>query len=151
MFYCMGRRGWMERINRGPDGSIDGWQVKGVCMQVCVCVCVWKGWNWITLGLGREHGSGYLIDRSHCESTGSNVAGQGRDKHNQHSLTHTKTNHRECNRRWGRIFMDVSLPGVLHALYALSGGFGKVKVNFHSKPLLKLFSPLCWSKKWPFR
>lgn len=141
MLYCMGWRGWMEGINRDPDGGIDGWQVKWVCMCACVCVWVciyvWKGWNWITLGLGREHGSGCLIDRSHLESIGRSLTGQRRDKHNQHSLTHSKTNHGECNRRrWG-MWVDVSMPWVLQWVV-----FGKVNLTLHSRAFAMLYSML---------
>ncbi len=109
--------GWRGSIE-APDGGIDGWQVKWVCMRACVCVwvcaCVRKGWDWITLGLGREHGSGCLIDRSHLESIGRSLAGQRRDTHNQRLLTHTKTNHRERERRRVGTRADASMPSVLH-------------------------------------
>lgn len=39
-----------------------------------------------TPGLGREQGSGCLIDRSHLESIARSLAGQRRDTHNQHLL-----------------------------------------------------------------
>lgn len=50
--------------------------------------------------------------------------GQRRDKHNQHSLTHTKTNRGERNRWWGR-WVDVSMPRVLHALMQSDLAFEK--------------------------
>lgn len=74
-----------------------------------------RGWNWITLGWGRERSSGCLIDRSHLESIGRSLAGHRRDKHNQHSLTHTETNHGECIGWWGGQ-VDVSMPRVRRAL-----------------------------------
>lgn len=109
------------------------------CTGVCVSVC--KGWDGITLGLGREHGSGCLIDRSHLESIGRSLAGQRRDTHNQRLLTHTKTNHRECGRRQGGLRANVSMPSVLRGCMESVLCFNTRKANMRvNSEVLLLFN-----------
>lgn len=90
-------------------------------VSMCACVCygcvhVCKGAG-ITLGLGREHGSGCLIDKPHLESIGENLAGQIRDT--QPALTHT---HRKQTvgslRDDGVGWADVSMSSLLHVCRA---------------------------------